>query len=322
MRTHGIAPDAGATREVAVDRLTILVTPDGEWVLPGSSELFTALGDPDPDYDAETFAVLNLGFVRFSMINQSIIEIELHPRNVALPALLAVQQRIQSAGVGLFRIKYFDTSWQSEITSSAEQAMVRLSQLTTPAFVEPVRQRFVVEPKDYNRLLEDESNELRFMAQKWRMSFGRFDSTVISFAINHDLLARMAVIGVKPRPSDPVWRFLGEAHSSWLDSKHHVSVIGERMENIPDKDYGGWASMFYRDVASTGQPRFDCVTAAIQRQPMTYNSRYERLLLPWSTATDEILVTVCNRRVPDDSGLATSYAGPDSSEPRNSAKSA
>jgi hypothetical protein len=321
-RRNGITPDAGGGLEVFVDRLTILVTPDGDWVLPGSSEFLAVLGDPAPDYDAPAFAIKNLGFVGFSMINQSIIEIELHPRNVALPALLAVQQRVQSAGVNLFRIKYFDTAWQSEITSSAQQAMVRLSQLTAPAFVEPIRQRFVVEPKDYSQLLEDENNELRFMAQKWRMSFGRFDSTVISFAINHSLLARLAIIGVKPRPADPVWRFLGESHSSWLDRKHHVSVIGERMENIPDKDYGGWASMFYRDVASTGQPRFDCVTAAIQRQPMTYNSRYERLLLPWSTATDEILVTVCNRRVPDDPALAPSYAEPESSSVRNSPKSA
>jgi hypothetical protein len=305
-----------------VKRLTTLVTPDGQWVFPGSSEFLEALGDPDPDYDAEAFAVKNLGFIKFSMIERSIAEIELHPRNVALAALLAVQQRVQSSDVKLFRIKYFDTAWHSEITSSAEQAIVRLSQLTAPAFVEPFRPRFVVEPKDYGQLLNDEKNDLRFLGQKWRTSFGQFDSTVISFAINHQLLSRMVIIGVKPRPADPVFRFIGENHSSWLDRNYHVSVIGEKLENMPDKDYGGWASEFYKDVASTGQPRFDCVTAAIQRQPRTYHTRYERLVLPWTTPSDEILVTVCNRRLADEGPPSPLYAEPASSSAKNSLKSA
>ncbi len=303
-------------------RLTTLVTPDGQWVFPGSSEFLEALGDPDPDYDAEAFAVKNLGFIKFSMIERSIVEIELHPRNAVLPALLAAQQRVQSSDVKLFRIKYFDTAWHSEITSSAEQAIVRLSQLTAPAFVEPFRQRFVVEPKDYGQLLNDEKNDLRFLGQKWRTSFGQFDSTVISFAINHQLLSRMVIIGVKPRPADPVFRFIGEDHSSWLDRNYHVSVIGEKLENMPDKDYGGWASEFYKDVASTGQPRFDCVTAAIQRQPSTYHTRYERLVLPWTTPSDEILVTVCNRRLADEGPPSPVYAEPASSSAKNSLKSA
>jgi hypothetical protein len=309
-------------REVAVKRLTMFVTPDGDWLLPDTSEFLAALGDPEPDYDAEAFAVKNMGFIKFSMIERTIIEIELHPRNVTLPALLAVQQQILTSQVTLFRIKFFDTAWHSEITSSTEQAIMRLSQLTAPEFVTPVQQRFLVEPRDYSQLLNDEENQLRFMAQKWRMSFGRFDSTVISFAINHQLLARMMIVGVKPHAVDPVYRFIGEAHSSWLDRNYHANVIGERLENIPDKDYGGWASQFHKDVARTGQPRFDCVTAAIQRPPTTYHSRYERLLLPWTTASDEILVTVCNRRLPDEGMGPAAYAEPDSSDFRNSLKSA
>jgi hypothetical protein len=301
-------------------RLTTLVTPDGQWVFAGSSEFLAALGDPDPDYDAETFAVKNLGFVKMSMIDKSIIEIELHPRNVSLPAVLAVQQQVQSAGVKLFRIRHFDTVWHSEITSSAEQAMVRLSQLTAPTFVAPFQHRFVVEPKEYSQLLDDDDNELRFMAQKWRAAFGRFDSTVISFAINHQLLPRMAIIGVKPRPAEPVFRFLGEAHSNWLDRKHH-SLIGESLQNLPDKDYGNWASEFYKDVASTGQPRFDCVTAMIHRQSGPYQTRYERLVLPWTTPSDEILVTVCNRRLSEE-GMLSPLGPSDSSLARNSLKSA
>ena len=111
-----------------MERLTMLVTPDGEWVFPNSEEFLARLGDAAPDYDAISFAVKNLGFIKFQIIRQSIIEIELHPRNVELPALLAAQQQLLQAGIKLFRVRYFDTEWHSEISSSAERTVARLSE--------------------------------------------------------------------------------------------------------------------------------------------------------------------------------------------------
>jgi len=77
-----------------VKRLEMLVTPDGRWVFPNSEEFLALLGDATPDYDAISFAVKNLGFIKFQFVEQSIIEVELHPRNVELPALFAAQQQL------------------------------------------------------------------------------------------------------------------------------------------------------------------------------------------------------------------------------------
>ena len=136
-------------------QLTILITPEGQWVLPDTPEFFTALGDPNPDYDAIGFAVKNLGFIKFQVIEQSIVEIELHPRNVELAALLAVQQQLLTSDVRLFRIKYFDTTWQSEIASSAEFTIQRLSELCAPQFTPPKHERFLIEPQDFGVLFQD-----------------------------------------------------------------------------------------------------------------------------------------------------------------------
>ena len=106
-------------------RLEMLVTPDGRWVFPNSEEFLALLGDATPDYDAISFAVKNLGFIKFQFVEQSIIEVELHPRNVELPALFAAQQQLMSARIKLFRIRYFDTAWHSEISSSAERTTAR-----------------------------------------------------------------------------------------------------------------------------------------------------------------------------------------------------
>jgi len=286
-----------------VKRLIMLVTADGRWVIEDSADFLVALGDPAPDYDAPLFAVKNLGFIRFQILDDSVIEIELHPRNVQLPTLLAVQQQLLSSRAKLFRIRYFETSWQSEITSSSERAISRLAELCAPSFAPLSTEKFLVEPRDYSALFDDRESPLRPIVQKWRMSFGHFDPTVISFAIKHQLLSRMMIVGVRPRARDAVFRFIGDGFS-WTDDTYQLNAIGQRVENQPDKEYGGWVAEFYKSVASTGQPRFDCVTAAIHQpapgRGRTGVIRYERLLLPWRTPSEEVLVTLSSKMLDEE----------------------
>lgn len=288
-------------------RLTMLVTPDGQWVLEDSCEFRAALGDPDPDYDAAAFAVKNRGFIRFQVLDQSVIEIELHPFSVELPALLAVQQQLMTSTVPLFRLRHFSSAWQSEIFSAPDLAVSRLSELCAPRFAPAAKDRFLVEPQDYSKLYEGGEGPLHLLAQKWRMSFGRFDPSVISFAIKQQMLSRMMIFGVKPDCADPVFRFIGDGFR-WLETDYQFFGIGQPVENQPDHDYGEWVSEFYKSVAKTGQPRYDHVTAAIQTAPgqqQLFTSRYERLLLPWKTSSEEILVSMLSKKLADDN-VATS----------------
>ncbi|MGD9616806.1 MAG: hypothetical protein AB7H90_17800 [Alphaproteobacteria bacterium] len=301
-----------------MEHLTILVSPEGRWVLPGTSDFFAALDDPDPDYDAVSFAVRNLGFIKFEVIRQSIVEIELHPRSVELPALLAVQQQLLSSDLRLFRVKYFDTSWHSEIFPSVEATIARLSELCGPHFTPSSHDRFLVEPQDIGVLFADESNNLRVMAQKWRVSFGHFDPNIITLAMHNQLLQRLAIIGIKPPHQDPVWRFLGYDHR-WIGGGNYLqSGLGEKVSHIPDKEYGEWASTFYRSVAESGRPRYDLITTSIQYRDEAGKPwrpiRYERLLLPWKTPSDEVFVTMCSKRVDDAAPAAVAAWDDDASD--------
>jgi len=265
--------------------------------------------------------VKNLGFIKFQILDNSIIEIDLHPHNIEIPALLAVQQQLVTSQIKLFRIKYFDVSWKSEIICSAELAVERLSELCAPKFALSAKDSFLVEPQDYLKLFESEQGPLQLMAQKWRMSFGHFDPSVISFAIKKDLLSRLIIVGVKPRGTEPIFRFIGDGHTNWLDGNYHLHAIGEKVQDQPDKNYGQWVSQFYKSVASTGQPRYDYVTAAIERPPGTFTTRYERLLLPWKTPSDEVLVTLSSRGLREDAVIKSSVAEPENSLARYSAMS-
>src|SRR5437764_12919433 len=190
----------------------MLVTPDGEWVFPNSEEFLARLGDATPDYDAISFAVKNLGFIKFQIIRQSIIEIELHPRNVELPALLAEQQQLLQAGIKLFRVRYFDTEWYSEISSSAERTVARLSELCTPVFTPATHERFIVEPQDFGQLFHDDENQLRPLAQKWRVTFAQFDSGFISLIGRQPVLALAAIVVAKSPTEEPGVQVTGGGH--------------------------------------------------------------------------------------------------------------
>lgn len=306
-----------------MQHLTMLVTTDGNCVLPDSDDFFAALGDPAPDYDAVGYAVRNLGFIKLQVLDRLVTEIELHPRNVDRCTLFTLERLLGECGTNLFRIKYLGNEWHSEISSSVEHTIARLRELCAPSFEPPSSERFSAETKDLAELFSSASRELGpfyQLAQKWRVSFGRFDDNILSFAANNQLMSNLIIIGVEPRAEDPIFRYIGADHSTWLDPKERFEIIGEKVENLPDKDYGGWAGQLYRNTARGGQPHYDCVTASIRRQNKWYQTHYERLVLPWKIGGDQILVTVCNRRLvaPDP---AASLPATDNSRSKKVAKS-
>ena len=286
-----------------MQQLMMLITAEGRWVVPDGEEFLAALGDPAPDYDAVGFAVRNLGFVKFQVLDRLVTEIELHPRNVGLRALLALEKVLGEGGTNLFRIKYLENEWRSEISASAEHTMARLRELCAPVFEPPPSERFHVEPQDCATLLRDTNNPLRLLVQKWRMSFGIFDPNVLSIALSHHMLPRLVIAGVKSDKSDPVWRFIGAGHK-WLGAEYKLRGLGEKLTDMPDKDYGNWVTEFYRSVGTSGQPRYDFVTGSIRYEDENGKPvkpvRYERLMLPWRTPSDEVFVTGCTRKLDTD----------------------
>jgi hypothetical protein len=315
-----------AVAEAPLNQLTMLITAEGKWVLPDSDEFLAGLEDPDPDYDAVGFAVRNLGYVKFQVLDRLVTEIELHPRNVGLRALLAVEGRLAQTGTNLFRIKYLEQEWHSEITASAEHTAARLRELCAPAFEPPLTSRFRVEPQDPTQLLEKDEHRgeaLGQMAMKWRVAFGKFDLGVMELAGRHGLLPRLVLLGFARPDSSPLLRFMGGAQR-WSGEAYRLDGVGHPIDEMPDHEYGAWVSEFYKSVANSGQPRYDVVTAQMEylNEPgrPRRTARYERLLLPWRTPEGP-LVSSCIKLVSDDSGANLAPVGSDSSASRKLPKS-
>lgn len=329
MTAHGatVPEIAPGVAEATLNQITMLVTAEGNWVLPDSEEFRAALGDPQPDYDAVGFAVRNLGFVKFQVLDRLVTEIELHPRNVDLRALLAIERMLGEAATNLYRIKYLDDEWHSEISPSREHAMARLRELCAPILEPVATERFRSEEKDISELFDTEAGReqpLGRMALKWRVAFGVFDPVVMGIASNSELLPLFVVVGFEPSNGSPVLRFMGQRHR-WAGDKYRLDGIGQPVEQMPDKEYGAWLGQFYRSVADTGQPRYDLVTAQMEYHAEPGRPRrtvsYERLLLPWRTPWDEALVTSCAKVLSNDAGANLRVSGSVSVSAKKASKS-
>jgi hypothetical protein len=282
-----------------VTQSALYVTSDGRWVLPEDDRFFATLGRLAPGQEAGGFAIRNLGFIKFQALADGVTAIELHPSSVDRRALIAAERRVSKAAGARFRIVYLDAGRQSEPALSVAEMIDRLRSLRAPPTQSAQTERFHVEPQDYARLLREVDDPLRSMSDKWRDSCGEFDSTVLPFAADHNFLPRMLIVEFPKRSGDPVFSFIGGGFP-WLDPEYRKWAIGEKLETLPDRQYGAWVAGFYKSVASRREPRFDRVTALMhtsEDQCSTYATQYERLLLPWRTATGETVVSLLARRL-------------------------
>jgi hypothetical protein len=279
---------------------TVLISPQGAWFAGSGPALNEAIGYPDPDFDVAAFAVRNLGYIKVETIENILLDIEFHPLHVAPAALAAAQDHLAASLQRLVRLRYLAQEWRTEIAVSADQAARRLSELCVPfqAIANDVPYK-ATRLGDRALFSQAEDSARRALFQKWRASFHQFDDTILPFAIRRGLAGSMTVVGVLPGADEPVFRYIGEQF--WgFGSDFFLRAIGEKVQHQPDKLFGEWVAQFYREVAASRHPRFDRVDARIDNSARGIEYRYDRLMLPWSTPSGEVLITVCSRFLPDD----------------------
>jgi len=269
-----------------------LVSPEGRWLPEGSLEFLTELGEVDPDYDATMFAVKNLGFIKVELVGDLVVNITVHPRNTELAGITSVQKALFDSPARAFCLRFFTTRWEREILPDAARALERLRDLHKYAHLEDhvASERFTAVSKDYRRLFSDKENALRPILQKWRIAFGTFDDTVLPYMARQGFLRRTVVVGVRPQQPDPVFRYIGDSFS-WLgDPDFPYRAVGEKVASQPDQEYGEWVAENYKRAAMQKLPQVDQVDAALRGRGG--RTVYERLMLPWTTKSGEVLVTV------------------------------
>jgi hypothetical protein len=278
-----------------------LVTADGRWLVTGSPEANAAIGYEDPDFDAPSFAVRNLGFIQVVFRGPRAVRLRLHPLHVAPGALSAVEDRHASFGGAEIEVVHLADRWVAERFAGFAEARQRLAGLCAGMLREPPAPevKYSAVPADLQPLFRNDGNPLRLLLQKWRVSFGRFTETLVPFAIQHGIFSRMMIVSVTPQQPDPVVRYMGEGLGILYGDDFPYRAPGEKVADLPHKDYSAWAARFYAQTAERREPRYDLVDATVPNpaagESEQQRLQYERLLLPWETPSGETLVTLSSK---------------------------
>lgn len=271
-------------------KVLVSISPEGTVLAPGTEAFFERIGYANPDFDASDYVVRNLGFISVSRRSRDRMTVRLRPSLVTQSALDACLKILTNQDFAQGEIQRFEDDWVSEIWPNDPALLHRLVDLCEKA--NPAHEpRFGARPLDINSIGNDTSNPLKPLFQKWRVSSSVFDDTTLPFLINYGLEFRLSIVAA-PRMGEPLrFQFIGGGFK-FYDDRQKMQQIGSTIENQADAEYGRWLAQQYQTVVESGRPALDYVTASIQ--PDTgpgRRSRYERLLLPWRTNDDKVIVT-------------------------------
>lgn len=271
-------------------KVLVSVSPEGTVLAPGTEAFFERIGYANPDFDASDYVVRNLGFVSVSRRSRDRMTIRLRPSLVSQSALDACLKILMNQDFSQGEIQRFDDDWVSEIWPNDPALLHRLVDLCEKAnrTHEP---RFGARPLDLSKIGGDSSNPLKPLFQKWRVSFGVFDDTTLPFLINYGLEFRLSIVAA-PRVGEALrFQFIGDGFK-FYDDRQKMQQIGSTIEDQADAEYGRWLADQYHAVVESGRPALDYVTAQIHPESGPgRRSRYERLLLPWRTNDNKVVVT-------------------------------
>ncbi|HKK31850.1 MAG TPA: hypothetical protein VKA18_15805, partial [Alphaproteobacteria bacterium] len=150
-------------------RVQVSVSPEGSVLTPGTDAFFERIGYANPDFDASDYVVRNLGFVSIARRSRDRMTIRLRPSLVSPNALDSALRILVSQRFAQGEIQRYERDWVSELWPNDPALLHRLVDLCEKAqqVQEP---RFGTRPLDIGTVSNDNSNPLKPLFQKWRVS--------------------------------------------------------------------------------------------------------------------------------------------------------
>gem|GEM_PF-827457 len=289
--------------------MQVSVSPEGAVYAPGTEAFFERIGYSNPDFDASDYVVRNLGFVSIARRSTDRMMVRLRPSLVSSAALDSALRVLVGQDFSQGEIQHYGQDWTSEVWPNDPAMLHRLVELcdNTGAPQEP---RFGAKSLQLDTLSETDGNPLRPLFQKWRVSASIFDDTTMPFLIGYGLDYRLIVMSAEGGGEPLRFQFFGDGFK-FYDARQKANVIGAPIDHQPDADYGRWLARQYGKVVESGKPSLDYVTASIRSDgDQSRRSRYERLLLPWRTADNKLLVTCASVLISSETAPANANPAP------------
>jgi hypothetical protein len=267
----------------------VLIDTEGEVRFVGAPETRRAIANA-PDSDWLNCAVRELGFVLVRERPTS-VQIWLRPSLVTEAALIALFYHVAEAAPERVLLSYLIDEWHHEVVRTAREAMLRVEDLVLTARASRPPMRYQAQSHPSQLLRHEKYRHWAPLLAVWELTGGCSPGRLIDMLRSWSLLDRATVLRNPLHSERLLFEHHGGAYSFYAPYRN-MPAIGRDFEDQPDRHFAASVANAYRSALGSREPRFEAVDA-VARTPgrLVRRSRYDRLILPWQSATGERFVT-------------------------------
>jgi hypothetical protein len=258
--------------------------PDRSW------ELVRRLGRADPDLDLSAFAVRERGFIHIRA-QENGARVALRVGGFGLETLAGALYELKERRFPrIILAMLVEGEWFYEMLGGAWEFAERAEHLIAGGPV-TLRHPWLAAERDLAALGLAEFAQVQPLVRLWQESRGRLPQDIEAVAAKAGLLHRIILVRRRTRSSSRlVFAHFGAGIEVMLPCQS-LSMIERDVHDQPDRGYGAWVEDAYARSSQNSRLRLESVRAVIRpSDDACVEGRYDRLLVPWRDARNEVVV--------------------------------
>lgn len=273
----------------------ILIDERGEAWPDNSWELAQRLGYRTAEFDVPAYAVRNLGFIHLRE-QEGGAQVALRQSRYNLVTLTAALYALLERNPRRIMLSVFSgEDWSYEMFTNLGAFAERTEDLAAGERIAE-RSPWLAAEKDLATLASPTFAKLRPVVNLWRATRGRLSGDIVEALRIAGVRDRAVLVRRVANSSRLVIEHFGAA-IKLLRPCETFLVVGRDIEQVPDRDYGGWVANSYSEALAGRRLRLDAVRATVRTSDAaTLRVRYDRLLMPWRRTGDDLFVLSVSMR--------------------------
>lgn len=268
---------------------SVLIDEEGKAWLANSAVLARRLGHVDARVDLATFAVRERGAIHIRSIEDG-VRVTLCPGGFSRVTLAGALQTLNDlAPPRIMLVTRSHKETHAELFTSVFAFIERAEQLAAEPPIEIKVPRYSVR-RGLRNLTTPPFAMVRPIIDLWKARHGELGDEVHRMIVRAGLLHRTILVRQPARSSRLITEHFG-AGIMIMRPCESMATVGRDLNEQPDRAYGAWMAEAYAETSWARRLRLESVRAFVRTSDgATLRTRYDRLLMPWRSAGNDLYV--------------------------------
>lgn len=275
--------------------VSLLIDAEGRAWPANDATLARRLGYADARLDPVRFAVEERGLIHLRSVEDG-IRVTVRPGAFSRVSLAGALQALNDlAPTRILLVASTGGARQVELFTSVFAFIERAEQLAIEPPIEVKVPRYAV-PRSLRNLATPPFAVVRPIVDLWKDRRGELGEEVFQALSRAGASRRMYLLRQRPGSSRLVTEHCA-AGVTFLKPCEGLLMIGREFHEMPDREYGAWVADAYASALWGRQLKLESVRSLIRTSAATtLRTRYDRVLMPWHSGTDQFVMGISIER--------------------------